>query len=135
MILRTMDRKPINTTTHTKKCEICEKATREGKPFCPEHVEHNDYVRDILQILEVQAEEHAKVLTRAGIRAITSDSLTAREMVKVLSVRGTSTVNRISREMNLDLKLVEVYARYLVKRQITHSGITTRGARTLTLLR
>lgn len=134
MILRTMVRNPIRTPNHTKFCEICEGATREGKPYCPEHVEHNKYVRNILQVLKDQDEEHAKALTR-GVRAITNNSLTVKEMVKVISIRGTTTVNRVAREMNLDLKIVEIYARYLVNRRITRSGSTTRGAKTLTLER
>lgn len=134
MILRTLDRKPINRTrtVHTKECEICGGRTREGKPFCPHHVEHHNYVRNILQILEDQAEEHSNVLTK-GVTAIGSNSLTVKEIVRLLSIRGTTTINRIAKDMSLDLKVVEVYVKYLVRRRIARSGETKRGAKTLRL--
>ena len=132
MILRTMIRNPIKTPNQLKQCEVCGESTREGKPFCPEHVERNAYVRNILQALEDQEKEHTKALKK-GTSAIANNSLTAIEMVKVLAIRGTTTVNRIAREVNLDLELVEVYARYLGERRITRSGTTTRGNKTLTL--
>jgi hypothetical protein len=37
------------------------KTTREGKPFCPNHVEHHAYVQAILRILSDREEERDRV--------------------------------------------------------------------------
>jgi len=141
MILRTLNRQTPNTTNHTKKClhpdvngYPCGGGTREGKPYCPEHVDEHDYVKDILQILADQEEEH-KNISKRGIRAIKDGSLTVTEIGKLLANRGVTTVNRVSREMNLDLETTKVYARYLVKKDLVISGKTNRGNETLALPR
>lgn len=48
------------------KARACDRSTREGKPFCSEHIESAPYVAKILQILEDRAEEERILLSQDG---------------------------------------------------------------------
>jgi len=134
MIVRTLDRKQNHARTrgHVTKCDICLRGTREGKPYCTEHITHADYVQGIIQALEAQEEEHRKVSKR-GMRAIKKNSLTVEELIKTIFSRGTATIERLSREMNLDYKLIETYSKYLARHKLARLGQSRRGSTTVTL--
>jgi len=93
----------------------CDEATREGKPFCTEHVEEHDYVQDLLATLEAQDAEIQRV-ARLGARAVDPEGLTACEILNTLRVHGPRTVRRLARELNHEAKVLEAYVKALERR-------------------
>lgn len=115
--------------TRVKRCEIpsCSRATREGKPFCPDHVEDHPYARSLIEALVARRVEEALVLER-GAQAASLDGITAKEIIGSVSVYGSRTVERIARELSLDRKTVEGYAQALARGKRVHLTKTKRGA-------
>lgn len=119
--------------TATKSCQAdgCSASTREGKPFCPDHVEKHGYVQNILMLLQKQDEEIEKVAKQGSIRPIKNDSLTAKELVQHIHIHGARTLPRLSREFQIEEDVLTVYARYLVKNNRARMGRTSRGSKVL----
>lgn len=118
-----------STTSTTRFCDVagCTQTTREGKPFCPDHVELHPYVQTILDTLREREEEEEKVRQR-GARAVDPHGLTARELVLHLALHGARTVERLSRELQLDSKVLDGYVGALVRRGVVALGRTNRGS-------
>lgn len=119
-------------------CRACGAVTREGKPFCPKHVDGMPYVQDVM--MRVAALERAAAALRNGSR-LSPDSPLVHEAVRVLlAVGGSITASRLSRELGaLGLKFGEDLAWRLCK-QIARMGLVTlgktnRGGSTVTLLK
>ena len=93
-------------------CEACGRPTREGKPFCPDHVEELPYVASLLCELAAQAAEQQAV-SKKGAGAVDVDGTTARELLHLLQLHGPRTVQRLGRELNIKPALVADYARAL----------------------
>jgi len=110
-------------------CETsgCLRATREGKPHCPEHVSENPYVRNILSTLAEREAEEAKVRSR-GSRAVNTSGLTARELLLHLQLHGARTVERLSRELQLEVDVLRGYVRALSKKGVIDLSKTGRGS-------
>ena len=113
----------------TRFCDTvgCSQTTREGKPYCPDHVENHPYVQAILSTLREREQEEEKVRQR-GPKAVDPQGLTAKELVLHLSLHGARTVERLSRELQLDAKVLEGYVGALVRRGVIALGRTTRGS-------
>lgn len=116
-----------SSTTRTCDVRGCVQTTREGKPYCPDHVEQHPYVQNILSILAEREAEEEKVRQR-GARAVDPQGLTARELVLHLSLHGARTVERLSRELQLDSKVLDGYVGALVRRGVVALGRTNRGS-------
>ena len=116
-----------SSTTRFCDADGCYQTTREGKPFCPDHVELHPYVQSILSTLAEREAEEEKVRQR-GSRAVDVAGLTARELVLHLSLHGARTVERLSRELQLDAKVLDGYVGALVKRGVVALGRTNRGS-------
>lgn len=113
-------------TTHCDE-EGCSRATREGKPYCSEHVDRLPYVQTLMdRIADKEAEEDR--VAKRGIRAVEISGLTAREILLALWVNGERTVARLSRELNLEFETVKVYVRALQRRGLVDVKPTRRGA-------
>jgi len=113
----------------SRSCDVdsCAHPTREGKPFCPNHVEEHPYVQAILDTLELRRAEEAKVKVR-GAGAVDPDGLTARELLLHLTLHGARTVERLSRELQLEVRVLEGYVGALNQRGLIHVGRTHRGS-------
>lgn len=96
--------------------EGCLEPTREGKPFCVTHVGSNPYVRDVLEALERAEQEQAQV-RRRGVRAVDPEGLVSREIRRELRAHGAMTPPRLAKRLGLDLDLVRIYLRALVKKK------------------
>ena len=118
----------------SKHCEQaeCKLSTREGKPFCPDHVAEHVYVRNIQDQLLVRTNEW-KAVEKKGGEAVDVAGTTAKEILLILTMQGSRTIKRISREVNLDSSLVESYIDALKKAGLVQVGRTTRGNRTVAL--
>lgn len=117
-------------TTHHCDAEGCNAATREGKPFCSDHVERHAYVQDLLgQIAEREAEDER--VRKVGPKAANLKGITAQEILQHLYFNGPRTVERLSRELNLEIEIIRGYARALAKANHVTLGSTKRGAMVL----
>lgn len=112
----------------TKICEApgCGKATREKKPFCSNHVEMHPYVQKLLKEMARQAAEHEQ-LRETSVRHVPVDSLTVREIINHIELHGSRTIERLARELNLKVEIVEHYINTLVSRGVLKRGRTRRG--------
>ncbi|MDC3379430.1 hypothetical protein OAX78_04020 [Planctomycetota bacterium] len=120
-------RSSLSSTTRACAARRCAATTREGKPYCPDHVESHPYVQNILSILaEREAEE--ETVRQRGPRAVDPHGLTAKELVLHLSLHGARTVERLSRELQLDTKVLDGYVGALVRRGVVSLGRTNRGS-------
>lgn len=123
-----------STVSTTRFCDVlgCTQTTREGKPFCPDHVELHPYVQSILDTLREREEEEEKVRQR-GARAVDPHGLTARELVLHLSLHGARTLERLSRELQLDTRVLDGYVGALARRGVIGLGRTNRGSTVVSL--
>lgn len=97
-------------------CEAdgCNRSTKEGKPFCSDHILHQPYVQELLAALEAKEAEEARV-TRLGARAVDPEGITAREVVRTLTVHGPRTLPRLAKDMNLEVETLDGYVKALRK--------------------
>lgn len=126
---RVVDPVFTSKTTTTRCCETegCMKTTREGKPHCPDHVEHHAYVQSILEVLTAREDERERV-RQFGPGEVDLSGLTASELVLHLSLHGSRTVERLSREFQLDSKVIHNYVDALRTDGQVVLGRTTRGS-------
>ena len=101
--------------------------TREGKPFCSEHVEKHPYVQNVLKQLDTRDAEDAAVLEK-GESAANLAGITAHELLQQLELNGPRTVQRLARELNIDHKIVTGYVNALSKRGLVETDLTRRGS-------
>lgn len=113
-------------TKVTLDCEVCGAVTREGKPYCSEHVHMQPYVENLLSQLAEQEKEHERVLSK-GTRAANLKGLTVKELKMHLQLFGPRTVNRLARELNLDSNVIAVYVRKMERAKIVTTTVTRRG--------
>lgn len=129
MLARTVAPPARPHTPSTRQCrhETCEQVTREGKPYCPEHVDAHPYVRNLLAALDARHAEEERV-RRGGSMEVDMDGITAREVVLHLSLHGARTVERISRELQIDADIVRGYVEALDERDMIMQSTTNRGS-------
>jgi len=118
----------------TRYCDAlgCRQATREGKPYCSEHVEEHPYVQQLISLLSERDHEESRV-RRQGPRAVDVSGLTAREILQFVKVHGQRTVQRLARELNIDFKTLEGYVKALKKSGLISTSQTRRGATVIKL--
>ena len=118
-----------STSTTTRSCiaKGCDDTTREGKPYCPEHVDLNEYVVNILGILAERKAEQNRVRVE-GPSAVNPKGLTSKELILHLSQHGSRTVERLSREFQLDTPVMHYYVNALLAQGKVVLGRTTRGS-------
>lgn len=126
---RTIDFNQSNGTTTTRSCAApgCLATTREGKPFCPDHVDRHSYVQSILAVLATREAEEERVRVE-GPSAVNPDGLTAQELMLHLSLHGSRTVERLSREFQLETQVMTNYVDALHDWGKVVLGRTTRGS-------
>lgn len=100
-------------------CEVCGAPTREGKPWCTDHVlTHSPYARSIRA--EVEARERCELGARLAEHLV-------EDAAKLLVDRGGASVARVSRELNVGLAVAERVAAELERRGVGRRGRTKRG--------
>jgi predicted transcriptional regulator len=114
-------------------CEIkeCGKVTREGKPFCTEHVEKHIYVKDLLQRINEKCTEEERAFTK-GAKVINIDSATSKDIILHLKTHGPLTVERMSRKTQLPYETINAYAKAFKERGILE---TSKNSRNYTILK
>jgi len=105
----------------------CQAQTREGKPYCSEHVTAHPYVQRLLETLEERESEQEDVRSN-GCGAVDTAGPTAGEILRHLSHNGPKTVQRIARDLQLELAVVRSYVRSLEGEGRVHLSQTSRGS-------
>jgi hypothetical protein len=140
--MRTVFMGSESTTHHAlRRCELagCSLTVREGKPFCPDHVEENPYPGAIMATLarrvkelelaeqdelELHLEGHHSQLIAEAIHWLTIDEVTS----KVI------TVCRLARDMRLTTPQAKGIANCLVREGLGFKGRSGRGTETIALI-
>jgi len=113
--------------------EDCVQATREGKPYCSDHVERLTYVQEVQARIAAREDELAAVKKRGG-RAVDLEGIIARDVLCSLWINGERSVARLSRELNVDFEILKHYVARLKKaKQLTQTS-PRRGAGKVTLV-
>lgn len=115
--------------TSPRHCEAagCVQATREGKPFCSDHVDLHPYVQEILATLACKEDEEDRAITGRA-KSIDVQGVTCREIIMHLKVHGARTEERLVREMNIDSRAMNKYIVALRNAGIVTTGYTKRGS-------
>lgn len=119
----------------SRQCERegCLERTRDGKPFCQQHVDSHVYVQEVLrQLAERDAQDEA--VAAHGAKAVRFDSVTAYEVILHLSLHGPRTIERLVREVNVEKKVLRGYLSAMRNKKLVTFSTTKRGA-TLVKLR
>jgi biotin operon repressor len=116
------------TRHERRRCSVagCELKTREGKPFCSDHVEEHPYVQGVLDQVEAMQQEERNARKR-GRRGVDLEGHIARELVRELSVHGSRSVERMARDLGLDQVVVRTYAQALEAKGLATLERTRRG--------
>ena len=110
------------------RCEAagCTETTRNGKPYCTNHVELLPYVNRLIDTLEARDAELERVAKR-GPRSVDPQGITAQEILLQLKLYGGRTIARLSRDLMLEENVVESYGRALAKLGCVSIGRHRRG--------
>jgi len=86
--------------------EGCHRATREGKPYCYEHVERHPYVQELLLKLGAMDDEVEQVRKRGARVENAWGPLACEVVVKLRERGGSATCERLSRDLQRDPDVV-----------------------------
>lgn len=113
------DRDPKRETSQRYPCDIegCENTTREGKPFCPDHIDHLPEVSRIKQRLAA-VEDEITLVKRYGAHAVDVDGFTAHEILHYLDQYGGRTIARMARDFGMEAEVMGYYVRKLKRKKL-----------------
>jgi len=108
--LRTLQRalEVSNSKACDCKVEDCSEITKDGKDFCPDHVEFHPYVRDLLTRIKDRESEDEKV-RRTGSGSVNMAGITVQEILLQLRQNGARTEERLTRDIQLDKVIIHSY--------------------------
>lgn len=119
--------------TETLRCghSGCLSPTREGKPYCPLHVELMPYVAQLMNDLEAQQAEHERARKPGRTSGIDPEGITAKELLLLVDQHGGRTVPRLAKDLQIEPEVVARYVAELRKLDKVRTGTTRRGATTV----
>lgn len=103
----------------------CGTGTRDGKPFCIDHIERMPYARLLMAIVE-RRDTHIDSINQ-GAR-ITLDARITAEILAVISTAGSISPQRIAHVCGFPYKVVDVYVAALTASDHIQSTRTRRGS-------
>lgn len=107
--------------------KLCGEKTKEGKDRC---IEHSAYAQKLK--LKQQEIESLDEQARMG-KKIDINSPNIRDLFLALRLQGPRTVERLAKEMNKDIEVIEGYLKALKKTGLIKFGKTKRGSTTVSL--
>jgi predicted transcriptional regulator len=134
IIERILDQPSSMVNNRICEAEGCLDSTRDGKPYCPDHVEMNPHAKRVAQEIARRKKEDDQV--REGELSVSEfniHGITARSILQHLREHGTRTKERLCRELNLEREVLDGYAQALIMKGLIHPGRTNRGSVTLSL--
>lgn len=102
----------------------CMRSTREGKPFCSDHIENAPYVRQILGILTARAEEERVLELKRG--RIPKTGFFYRECLLLLRSKDFTTKG-LARRLDLSHHAAERLIKLIARDGLARKGETSRG--------
>jgi len=114
-------------------CQVCGKPTREGKPFCPEHIEAGPYVKRLEDKIRAMEEEELKASESKRLK-ISEDSELLKDIITELRMRGPQSTAKLARTFNVTTKLLNKYVEFMLKKKIVITDKTRRGATIIRLI-
>lgn len=124
---------PSTSQTRICKTETCKETTREGKLFCTDHVELHPYVQYLLKRIADRATEDEKVRMQ-GATSVNISGITVQEILLQLKQNGTRTVERLTREIQLDKTVIRNYVIAMRNSHLVRLGWTVRNSISVTLI-
>jgi len=124
--------------SNTRTCSEndCAKATREGKPYCPDHVELNPHSRIVVAEIARRQEEDEQIrLGKTEVVDVNLAGITAKEILQNLDDHGPRTTQRLCRELSIEPTVINGYIEALGKRGLISIGKTSRGSVMVSLQR
>jgi hypothetical protein len=125
-----------SSLSNTRTCseQSCGLATREGKPYCPEHVAMNPYSKRVVDEIARREAEDDKIRQGAtNPRDVNICGITAQEIIQNLTDHGPRTLQRLCRELTVEEKILWSYVEALRRRGFVVIGRTSRGSLTVSL--
>ena len=107
----------------------CPNTTREGKPYCPLHIEEGWYIQDILAELD-RREAEIERLKNGG--TIDRDGHLVREALILLRLSSYTSKN-LARRLDVPHEAAERLIHLLVRWKFANKGATERGDVTICL--
>jgi hypothetical protein len=144
--MRFLEPQPRTDRTTPRHCEAitgsvtCGKATREGKAYCPDHVEHNPYVAALLAQWSKKedddevAKKNGAVSGQKRRYTVNLDGITAQDLVAHLRTHGPRTEERLCRELHIDLFTLRGYIGAMRRKRMVALGHTKRGSTVVKLV-
>jgi len=125
-VLRTMFHGGNNGRVVNPKCDAprCPRTTREGKPYCSDHVELSPYVRGVMQELALREQEAECLAIGTPIKI---GGHLVRETLLMLD-QGAYTSAKLSRLMDLPHDSTVTLIKLLSRSGLAEMGRTDRGA-------
>lgn len=108
------------------RCKVCGGTTREGKPYCSEHIEQSPYLQRLAQQIASKQVEEALVAEK-GAAEVESDSATVDEIQNLLEMTGPRTDIAIAKELQIDARALKGYLAYMKKRGMVVTKTNRRG--------
>jgi len=123
-------------TTQTKICKVdnCGDTTRENKEYCTEHVVAQPYVQDLLKRMKDRDVEDEQVRMQ-GTVAVNLNGITVQEITLQLKQNGTRTVERLTREIDLDKSVIRSYVIAMKTAGLVLHSWTERNSIAVTLVK
>jgi predicted transcriptional regulator len=109
----------------------CVSHTRESKPFCTDHNDLNPHARRVIE--ELQRREVDDERAQKGRRGINVDGVTAVEILQNVAEHGPRTKERLCRELNLDVPVLDGYVEALRRAGKIRLTLSRRGSEVVTL--
>lgn len=113
--------------------EGCSARTREGKPFCPDHIFRINRPRSIQDMLAMSEVEIAEVKKR-GAEAVNLDGLIVEELLAGIAEAGEITFRRLVKDRvflltheNSDNATADSFLKRLKDEELVFVGSTNRG--------
>lgn len=105
---------------------VCNAQTREGKPFCPDHIEHQSYVQNLVALLADKDSEE-ELVKKKGHKAVSPSSLTVQEILQDLRVHGQLTLPKLALDVGIEREAMEGYVDFLVRAKMVVKDDLLRG--------
>ena len=100
-------------------------STREGKPFCPDHVEMHPYVQEVVAFRKLR---DAEIVRIADGRQVADDSLLFKEIIIHITNLGSKTVERLACDLMIDIEAIKKLIKAMKRQKLIKIGRSKRGS-------
>jgi len=132
--IRTASRDDDDPRSLTQYCEAildgggkCGLNTREGKLYCPAHVEKHSYIVDLLNRI-AETDKEIERVRRQGFRGVSESSIVVKDILTKLRAEGPRTVERLARAFKIEPRLIKEYGKYMINKKMIVSFTSARGS-------